>query len=816
MRIFATLVIVIIFTPLLFGQGNAGGTLSGTIIDDATRKPIEFVNTTLRRSIDSSIVTGTVTGSKGKFEITDIPAGEYYVKLSMLGYKEKKTVSFKIDSQHKKANLGTLSLTEMAVAMSEVVVGAEKTTFSMAIDRKVYNVDQDILSKSGSASDLLQNIPSVEVDIEGNVSLRGSTEVLFLINGKTSALMQKSSATVLQQIPANTIEKIEVITNPSAKYKPDGTSGIINIVLKKNSALGINGSTGASVGNMDRYNANVRLNYNPGDYNLFGSYSVRKDNRNRTNTDTRDSMLTHYRYQNNGKSYAAPVAQMIALGGDMQLDEKTSLGLSGNYFYNDQTRNEFSNYLEWKNADVLVDNYDRNRLNIEKEKEYGITAFFDHDFAEEDHTLKFEYKFSQSSEDQDNRYTNIYTLPKSDQTYDNAAITQEEGKNEVTLEYSNPLTNDTKLEAGYVGEFSKILLDNKADVSDQTRQLRVADPTRTNRFDYGDAIHAAYATLKHSFGDFGVLAGLRAEQVYRNSELVTLDSAPNNSYFAMFPTIRPSHKDSYFALFPSLHLSYKFSDAAEMQLNYSRRTRRPEGDDLNPFPQYRDPRNVSSGNPELLPEYTNSVELGCKFQNDEFSILPSIYYRYTYNRFTSIIEALNDTILLSTRTNLSNDQSTGVETIVSASINDAFSAHASATVFYNQIDASNLGYSNNKSVITWSGAMTFNWNVAKYSMIQINSSYSSWRLTPQGENLPSYVVNLGFRQELFDKKLSLILTAADIFKTLQRKGEINTPLFKQTTINLRDSRVVFLGFTYHFGTPAKKSQDDVLKYDDNI
>jgi outer membrane receptor protein involved in Fe transport len=233
---------------------------------------------------------------------------------------------------------------------------------------------------------------------------------------------------------------------------------------------------------------------------------------------------------------------------------------------------------------------------------------------------------------------------------------------------------------------------------------------------------------------------------------------------------------------------------------------------MNPFPTFRDSLNVSSGNPDLLPEYTHSIELGCKLQNDEFSILPSIYYRYTYNRFTSITEQIEN-VLYTTRTNLANDQSTGVETIVSASLSDVFTAHASANVFYNQIDASNLGYSTNKSTVSWSGAMTLNLNLMQNSMLQVNSSYSSRRLTPQGEYLPSYVVNFGLRQELMDKQLSLIFTVADLFKSLQRKGNIDTPLLKQSTANYRDSRVVYIGFTYHFGTPTKKSEDDLLKYD---
>ena len=217
-----------------------------------------------------------------------------------------------------------------------------------------------------------------------------------------------------------------------------------------------------------------------------------------------------------------------------------------------------------------------------------------------------------------------------------------------------------------------------------------------------------------------------------------------------------------------------------------------------------------------MPEYIHSVELGCKFQNDEITILPSIYYRYTYNRFTSVTEVFGDSSY-TTRQNLSNDQSAGVEFITSATFNDLLTSHASVNVFKNTIDASNLGYSSDKSTVTWSGALTVSIHATSSTMLQLNSTYNSARLTPQGEYAPSYVVNIGLRQELIEGKLSLTVTIADLFKTLKRETEVNTSVLKQTMINTRDSRVFSVSLTYNFGAPPKKSQkEESLKYDNGL
>lgn len=803
-RISLLLCSFLIFSSSLYSQSAQGSLISGKVIDESSRRPMEFVNVTVRRASDSTISAGTETDSKGNFVVQNISEGEYFLKLSFIGYKDKVTPIHKIDKSNKPWNLGVLALTEGSVSLDEVIITAQKALFTNSIDRKVYNVGQDIMSKSGSTSELLQSIPSVEVDIEGNVSLRGSPSVLILINGKSSPLMAKSSATVLQQMPASSIERIELITNPSAKYKPDGTSGIINIVLKKSTTLGTNGSVAANIGNDNRYNGNVRLNYDPGDLNLFGSYSLRSDNRNRTNIDTRiqsDGLGGITNYRDDLLSYSRPLSHMVALGADYSIDQYTSAGISGNYFHNGFTRTENSSKVQRSLSGTSIQQFGRNAVDYEYEREYGFKLFAEHKFQKKGHLLRVEFNGSNSPEKEDYHFTNVYTVPPAPNQYDNNLNKQSEGKVELTLDYENPLSENSAIETGYAGELNRRDMDYHLETFDPILQRFLKDVSKSNRFIYDDAVHAFYATYEKSVGAFGIMGGLRAEGAFITSNLVTLDSIVTNKYFSLFPT---------------LHLTYQLNPASELRLSYSKRVRRPEGDDLNPFPQYRDPRNIESGNPKLRPEYVHSVELGCKFETEMVSLLPSLYYRYTYDRFTSITEPINDTTLLTTNTNLASDRSTGVELIFSADLGNVISVHGSTNVFFNHIDASNLGFSENKSVTTWSGSLTFSLNATSSSMVQINSNYRSKRLTPQGESLPSYVVNIGMRQELLAGKLSITATVADVFKTLRRENSLDTPLLHQNVVNLRDSRVMYVGVTYNFGAAPKKQKEESLRFDDGI
>jgi outer membrane receptor protein involved in Fe transport len=797
--------VCLISTVSLRAQDHIAGSVSGTVLTAQSKKPIEMVNVAILNVSTNAIVTGSVTDAKGKFSIVDVPAGRYVAKASILGFGSELSAPFVIDAAHKEIRLAAFALTETEVNLNEVTITSTKANLNMAIDRKVYNVQQDIMSKSGTASDLLQNIPSVQVDLDGNVSLRGSTDVMILINGKKSPLMGASRADVLAQMPASSIERIEVITNPSAKYKPDGTSGIINIVMKKEAGTGLNGTLAGNAGNQSRYNGNGSLNYNPGTFNIFAGGSYRQDTRTSISTDTRvqrDSStgVTGY-YTDDARSSSQPSSQVFTLGGEYNFDASNSAGLSGTYHHRGFTRTDISMKVQSDPFHVVTEQYERVRFDPEYENETGLNAFYQHSFAGDDHKLRVEVKASHQPEKEDNHYSNQYVTPGLSMSFDNTVVMQTEDQNEATAEYSYKIDPKNTFEAGYAGEFNKRDMNYLGSYFDAVSSQFVTDAVKTNHFIYHETINALYATYETGAGPFTVLGGLRTEQSHVKSDLASRDSILNSDYLYLYPT---------------LHLGYKFSEAAELQLNYSRRARRPEGDDLNPFPEYQDPRNVRAGNPLLRPELIHSIEFGCQLQNDNITIVPSVYYRNAYDRFTSVTEPLNDSTLLTTMKNLSSEQSAGFELVAAGNIAKVVAANFSLNSFYEEIDASNLGFSAKKSTWTWSGSLNCNVTLPFAMMMQVNSNYRSARLTPQGQNHPSFVMNVGLRQDLLDEQLSIVLTVSDILKTLNRKNELNAPWLDQVTVNNRDSQIIYLGISYHFGRPAKKSKEKSLQYDNAL
>ncbi|MEP6677059.1 MAG: TonB-dependent receptor, partial [Ferruginibacter sp.] len=418
-----------------FGCAELSAQISGTVIYQASKKPMALVTVSLLNATDSTANTLTVTDPSGRFNFDKIKPGHYTLRFSFIGYRKTDKA---IDVAGKKINAGTVEMIMLPKAMNEVTVTAQKSLLNTSIDRKVYNVSQDIMAQSGTASDILKNVPSVEVDIDGNVSLRGSTEVMILINGKPSPLMGKSRAEVLEQLPANAIERIEVISNPSAKFKPDGTSGIINIVLKKNTKAGWNGNVIANAGNRDRYSGAVNLNYKPGKLNLFTGYSWRQDARvrlrdiQRTYFDSAAAIKSYY--SENSNSRAHPVSNLITFGADYELNKKNSVGVSGNYRNRDQSKTDAVDKLFYDNNRLLTNAYDRLRDDPEQQVELGGTAYWEHNFPGEDHSIRAEFNASKNHEQEDNHYNNIYRYPTVYSSFDNTLIKQAEQQQQITVD----------------------------------------------------------------------------------------------------------------------------------------------------------------------------------------------------------------------------------------------------------------------------------------------------------------------------------------------------------------------------------------------
>jgi outer membrane receptor protein involved in Fe transport len=798
--------ILILFNALnLFAQKGEQGTITGIIVERTTGSPLEFANVVLMKAADSTMVQGTVTGSDGEFTFEKIVNGEYKVFYSFIGFEKAETTVIKVETKQNKIQLGKLSISEINSSFGEVVVTGQKSVYVNSIDRKTFNVGEDLMSKSGSLSDLLQNVPSIQVDTDGNLSLRGSDNVMVLINGKQSSLMGSNRAAVLQQMPANTIEKIEIITNPSAKYKPDGTSGIINIVLKKNKSLGLNGSISANAGNNERYNGNIIVNYNPGRINLFGSYSLRQDDRLRYTNDyrkrTNSTLDTVTYYYLNSKDHSRPISNIFQAGADFEINDHNKVGISGSYNYRSFTRNVTDANMTLNTDRIEITDYDRLRRDPEYEKDMEVSANIQHTFAKEGHELNLDYTASKSREQEDNHYTNDFRVPNTSTTYDNTLIKQGENEAQFSLEYVNPLTKNSKIESGYILESSGNNMDFFGETLNPQSGIWEKNIEKSNHFVYNGYINVGYGTIEQTLGRFGFLTGVRLEQAYLKSNQITSDTVIRNQYFRIYP---------------SLHLSYKLSDINELQLNYSHRIRRPEGDDLNPFPEYQDPYNLRVGNPKLKPADIHSVEFGYQIKKKNTSFLSTLYYRYTYNSMTDITNFINDSVKVTTRENLSKSNSAGMELVFSTSIGSFVNLNLSTNTYYNTIDASGLGYSKNKSAFAWSANLSTGINLTKSTALQITSGYFAGRLTPQGKQLPSFVMNCGFKQEFLKNRALFIVTVSDVFNTMRNTSIIDTPLLYENIVRKRSARIIYAGLTFTFGSNKKKEKDTMLKYDNQL
>jgi len=798
------LMILLLLQPgWVHAQATPEGTVSGIVTDQASHAPLENATVILRSRADSTRVLGTATDKDGAFAFAHVPPGPYVLECSLIGHASFRSPEFVLTPANPRITRA-ISMKQSVLVMDEVVITSEKSLFNHAIDRRVYSVDQDLRAKSGTASEILQNIPSVQVDIDGNVSLRGSSDVMILINGKKSSLMGKSRADVLQQLPAGSIEKIEVITNPSARFSPEGTSGIINIVMKKGAGPGMNGDVTGHLGTSGRHNENLGFGYAKGALNLFANYSYRDDRRRRSGTDARtltaSGPMSSYREDN--QILMRPLVHVGSLGLSYHWDPKNTVDLSSNYFYRRPSRNGVSTVVTRDDVGAVLTDFDRRQAGYESQKEAGVSAAFQHDYSKEDHQLRVEASASDDPQKEEVHFVEAWRFPAQSDQASHIVFRQQEREGHLTIDYSDPVNEQSKLEAGYALELHRQDIHSDAESLDVAQQQFFQDASKTYRFKLNQAIQALYGTYERAFGNYRVLGGLRTEYATVSPDLITGGTPFENRYFGFYPT---------------LHTAYKTSAKGEMQLNYSRRIRRPESDDLNPFPEFTDPYNMEAGNPRLKPESTHSVELGYRLRGERLSFFPSVYYRYKTDAFTRLTTAVNDSVFLRTMANLAKDQSAGFEPVLTATLGRAVQANLNGNVFYEQIDASNIGYSGKRSVVSWSETSNVNVTPWKATMFQASSNYRSARLTPQGDSRPSFGLNLGARQNLYRDQISLVLAVTDLLKTQRQDTQLDVSGIQQRVLTKRDSQILYAGLTYHYGGSEKgkdKDKERPIQYED--
>jgi outer membrane receptor protein involved in Fe transport len=767
-------------------QPAATGRVTGSVVDATSGEPMQYAALRLV-AVDGGEPRAAVTGADGAFSFDGLPFGRYRLGYGMVGMSRQQTPVFTLDERHALQSLGQLKLNTAAAAVETVEVAGRRPTVQNLIDRKTYTIGRDLQSTTGSLSDVLKNLPSVEIDFEGNLSLRGDQSVLVLIDGKSSALLAGNRGDAMEQIPADSIDRIEVITNPSAQFRPDGSGGIINVITKKNAEPGYSGSLRLNAGSEGRYNMSATGGARFGKYNLSGSLSLRRDKRSREGTDERSRTDTAANLldmsEQETSNDSRRLTRIAKIGADVDIDKRNRLGATVSYNYRTSDMESREHNVLRDATSAVTEDVERIGLGSGTRKDLQTSMKYVRAFADQGHDFTLEISRGEDRENWQRDYVNAYRFPATPDTFDLLRMKSSEIRTEVSADYVLPLADGSSFKAGYALDNDDNDYDNFGSFLDPSTGSWLVDPAFTNRFRFSQAVHAGYATYQTSFGKLGALAGLRLEQVTLTTNQVTTGQVDKTSYFRAYPT---------------LHLSYDLSKTGQIKLSYSHRVNRPDDEDLNPYPEYHDALNLEAGNPHLLPEETDSFEAGYQYTEDKLNYLLTAYYRNSRDVITEVSRYINPTTLLTTKENLAKSMFAGLEFNANADVGSDLSFTLNGNAYYNEIDPGNLGGGTRKSGLAWSGKIGVDYQLTPKDLFQISANYSAKRLMPQGYRLPGFTANAGFRHD-FDGNFSGILTVNDLFDSHKHKSYTETAVLHDVSVGRMRGRIIFVGLVYTFG-----------------
>lgn len=804
--VFVFLVLIVSF-PLFALQ-----TIKGKIVDAGSKSPLDYVNVALFKENSEEPSAGVITDDNGNFLLPNVQKGRYFLRISFVGYN---TVNIPLNLSDRELNIGEIRLQEDSKTLSELQVVGQGTQMRFDIDRKVFSVDQNIAAAGGSATEVLQNIPSVDVDTEGNISLRNSANVEVWINGKPSGLTADNRAQILQQMPAESIESIEVITNPSAKFNPEGTAGIINIVLKKNRKAGYYGSVSAGLmySNQSKPGGTLgaNINFNIGKFDAYLNLGYRRMNFTGGGNSNRYSLLgtdTLFLLGQNSLSIRSFGGMFMRGGVDYHIDQKNTLSLSGFGMLGDGNSTSENDYkLTSFPARTIVRDYTRYNTDYDTRNGMNLTMDYKYDIDKSGSNFMASASYSQHTRTSSERYKqtdNLTNTPTSD-------ISQAlEGSNKEWLfkaDYTQKFTETNRIEAGWESNLSNRMSPGSGFDNMKNQEIK----PYYNVFDYNESNHAAYVTYGDRFFDkLSFQAGLRAEYFTRASDYEYKDMADNWALKTI--TIEPK---STFQLYPSAYLSYSLPNNNELQLNYTRRVNRPRGRQVNPFRDYSDSTNISYGNPDLNPEFSSSAEFNYIKNWDNHTLSASAYYRFTDNVIQNVA-FINQGTMESTYMNIAKSTFTGTEFVIKNRLFRILNLTTSLNFYYNKLDSSVYTNPYNTTISTtipeqsnfsWTGRMMANMMLGKTTSLQVTGDYSGPRILPQGTQKSSYSVDLGLRQTFFDRNLSLNFTVRDLLNSRRFVGTTQGTGFYQTSESYFHGRMIGLTATWNFGNSKPKPSE---------
>ncbi|MDL2145349.1 TonB-dependent receptor [Flavobacterium tructae] len=780
------LLLLLVTSQVTFAQNSS---VKGTVSDG--KLSIEFVDVVLKNTADSTKVAGyAVTDASGNFSLDHVTSGEYKIQFKLIGFK---TVTQKIKFTGSPISIGTITLKTDTNLLNTVVVNSHKKQIQKTNEGFIFNAVSNLTQTGGTATDMLKNIPTVAVDADGGITLRGKSPMI-LINGKNSAI------TNMDQIAASSIESIEVISNPTAKYDANAESGIINIRLKKNNQSGMNGAVvlGGGFGAKGRLNSSVLLNHKTDKWNFGLGYDNRFAGRikkikgerinyliddehyiNQNRSDQRTEGLQNLKFnidfspnENNSFSFEA-LGNMESQDNDETL--YTQVNNSANQFFSSNKRHSLE--LERSKVGELAFSYDRKFADDRKSLNASITSSFN---KHRENTDIDTYQFDQ--------YYNLI----GDAAWQRTHNYEHENISNAIVNYALPVSEKTILETGYKGTFR--FFDSDFQSADQTNGEYIVNPLASNGFKFNEQINAVYGLLNSYIGTketpkWKYNLGLRAEQVSNNGK------TQNNS---------DNFSNHYVKLFPSASLQLNLAADEFLKMGYSKRINRPDLDNLNPFIDITDALNPHGGNPYLKPEIIHIIETGYSKEWSKYSLSTNAFYRNATNTIRQYAELQDNGVVLQQPRNIGSTITYGLETIFSLKPIGFYDANISITAFQQNINASNLAQDVVNNAFSWYGKIINNFVPWKGGKLQIIGNYNSALATAQGKRIPIYNVDMGFQQKLGKGNARLGLVVTDMFNTLESGFKNNTALFSNNRTSKSDTRALMLTFAYTFKSDFKE------------
>jgi outer membrane receptor protein involved in Fe transport len=790
--------------------------ITGTVMEAETNIPLEYATVSFATA-DGNVVTGGITDPSGKYRI-ELPAGVYDVKFEFISFETKVLSAQRLI---KDTTLPTQTLAIDSQSLDEVIVRAETTEVQVRLDKKIYNIGKDLTTSGATVSDALSNVPSVTVDVDGAIALRGNGNVRILINGRPSAIAGFGSVDALSQLPADAIERVEVITSPSARYDAEGTAGILNIILKKEKTLGLNGSIQTNVGYPERYGITGNINLRTDKFNIFNTTGYSK----RTSPGNASAENQYFASEigaDGEQTFTSEIDRILREDRDFDRNRggfNTNLGIE--YFLTEKTSVTASGFLRLGDNDSGTDNFTSeftpdneltvSRTRLERENEEDMTYQFSLNsitkFDESGHELTAALQYARDEETETSLITEFNSFP----TLENLPtedITQIEDQTEylAQIDYVRPIGETAQFEIGYRGNFEETETDYTLLEEDVAGGTFIRDDGLSNIFTYKEDVHAIYTQYGDKFGDFSFLAGLRYENTRQQGtvDAVISDDNPLGTNL--------DFDNQTDGLFPTLNLTYEFNERENITLGFNRRINRPRGRFINPFPSRSSEANIFQGNPDLVPSFASAYDLGYLKRWDKLTLTSSVYYQYETDSFeriqedTGLVTANGVPIIRTLPINLSTNERYGAELGVLYNPNKWLRLNLSANAFLFETNGSfngvDYGASNFSFFTRGSAKVTLPYKIDW----QTNIFYRGPSNNAQTDTEGFLFTNLAFSKDILNDNATLALNVSDVFNSSKRQSFTTTDSFTSDSEFQFRVRSVNLAFTYRFNQKKKRER----------